>query len=149
VPDNSQAVSRRQFTKILTFASLAVAAGAVWALVRSRFLKPHASLERVIAHANEIPVGSSKIFQYPTESDPCILVRAVADSYVAYSRLCTHATCPIYYRAAQNTFECPCHQGFFSVADGSVLSGPPPRPLPRVTIERRGQDIVATGVVKG
>jgi Rieske Fe-S protein len=36
----------------------------------------------------------------------------------------------------------------YSVADGSVIAGPPPRPLPRITLEHRGNDLVAIGVVK-
>jgi Rieske Fe-S protein len=31
--------------------------------------------------------------------------------------------------------ECPCHEGYFSAADGSVLSGPPPKPLLALTAE--------------
>jgi nitrite reductase/ring-hydroxylating ferredoxin subunit len=149
VPEENQNVSRRQFTKYLTLGGVFAAAGAAWFILRSRFSRGHASPVRVIARAGEIAVRESKIFQYPTDSDPCILIRPAADKFVAYSRLCTHATCPVYYRPAQNTIECPCHQGYFSVADGSVIEGPPPRPLPRILVERRGDDIVATGVLKG
>jgi hypothetical protein len=42
--------------------------------------------------------------------------------------------------------ECPCHQGFFSVKDGSVSQGPPPRPLPQITLERDHAKLVAVGV---
>ena len=31
-------------------------------------------------------------------------------------------------------------------ADGRPLAGPPTRPLPRITLERRGDDLFATGV---
>ena len=101
---------------------------------------------RVIAQAGEIPVGGSKIFTYPTDVEPCILLRPAAEDYVAYSRLCTHASCPVFYQAQENRLNCPCHGGAFSVADGSVLTGPPPRPLPKIVIERRGSDLVATGI---
>ncbi len=99
-----------------------------------------------MAQAEEIPVGGSKIFTYPTDSEPCILLRPTSDTYVAYSRLCTHASCPVFYQAQENRLDCPCHGGSFSVTDGSVLVGPPPRPLPRILIERRGPDLVATGI---
>jgi Rieske Fe-S protein len=36
----------------------------------------------------------------------------------------------------------------FSATTGAVLGGPPPRPLPQVVLERRGDEIVATGFVK-
>ncbi len=101
---------------------------------------------RIVAQAGEIPVGGSKIFTYPTNAEPCILLRPAPDSYIAYSRLCTHASCPVFYNSVAHRFDCPCHGGSFSIADGSVLQGPPPRPLPKIVLERRGSDIVAVGM---
>ena len=90
-----------------------------------------------------LAVGGVKIFAYPTADDPCILVRTGHDSYVAYSQKCTHLSCAVYYEKEQNRLECPCHQGFFSIADGSVLQGPPQRALPRVALEKRAGHLVA------
>ena len=140
-------LSRRTFAKYLTFGGIAAVAAATWAFVRWRFGGPQVS-EVVVARAGEIAVGESKIFQYPRPVDPCILVRTSEDSYVAYSRFCTHQACVVFYRPAQNGFACPCHGGFFSLADGAVLEGPPPRPLPRIILDRRGDDIVAVAVAK-
>ncbi|HYW47273.1 MAG TPA: Rieske (2Fe-2S) protein [Bryobacteraceae bacterium] len=86
------------------------------------------------------------MFAYPTAEDPCILVRTGGDSWVAYSQKCTHLSCAVYYAKEQNRLECPCHQGFFSIADGSVLQGPPQRALPRVALERKGGLLVAIRV---
>jgi nitrite reductase/ring-hydroxylating ferredoxin subunit len=146
ITENEQWPSRRKFTRALTLAGLAIAAGGAWRLVRRRFSKTYP--ERVVAQAGEIPVGGSKIFAYPTDVAPCVLLRPAQDSYVAYSRLCTHASCPVFYRSAENRLVCPCHGGAFSVADGSVLQGPPPRPLPRIRLEQRGSDLVALGIVQ-
>jgi len=104
--------------------------------------------EIVVARDGDIPVGGSKIFTYPTDVQPCILLRPAGDNYVAFSRTCTHASCPVHYERAENRLICPCHGGFFSAADGSVLAGPPPSPLPRIILERHGQNLVATGIVK-
>lgn len=122
---------------------MAAAAGLVWFL-RAKFSGNFAP--RVVAQVGEIPVGGSKIFTYPSDVEPCILLRPSADNYVAYSRLCTHASCPVFYNAGANRLDCPCHGGEFSAVDGSVVAGPPPRPLPRILIERRGSDLVATGI---
>ena len=64
-------------------------------------------------------------------------VAGTAEGYVAYSRLCTHAGCPVaLYRAAARQLLCPCHQSVFDVmADGAVVSGPADHPLPRLPIE--------------
>jgi len=124
----------------------AVAAIGAWILLRGRFGANYPA--RVVAQAGEIPVGGFKIFTYPTDVEPCILLRPADNSYVAFSRICTHASCPVHYRPEENRLDCPCHQGAFSAADGSVLFGPPPRPLPRIQLDRRGADIVGTGVIK-
>ena len=86
------------------------------------------------------------MFAYPGPQDQCILVRSGESAYVAYSQKCTHLSCAGFYAPEHRRLECPCHEGYFSVRDGSVLQGPPSRPLPRIMLERRGSDLVATGV---
>jgi len=51
-----------------------------------------------------------------------------ADKIVVYSAACTHLGCTVHWDASQNMFLCACHGGAFDL-DGSVKSGPPPRPL--------------------
>jgi nitrite reductase/ring-hydroxylating ferredoxin subunit len=136
-------VSRRQFTKFLTLTSFAMLAGNLWILVRSWFHREPSYPSQAVASIGEIPVGGVKTFAYPTADDSCILVRTAADEYVAYSQKCTHLSCAVYYDRDQNRLACPCHQGFFSIADGSVLQGPPQRPLPRVELARSGDRLVA------
>lgn len=139
-------VSRRQFTKFLTLTSFGMLAGNLWILARSVFHRAPSYPVVPVAAADELMVGGVKVFAYPTPEDPCILVRTGSDSYVAYSQKCTHLSCAVYYEREQNRLECPCHQGYFSIADGSVLQGPPQRALPRVALERRGGQLVAVRV---
>ena len=103
---------------------------------------------KIIAQANEISVGGSKIFTYPADDRPCFLLRPAEETYLAFSRLCTHHSCPVFYRPEQNVFSCPCHGGIFSATNGAVLDGPPPKPLPQLILARRGNDIVATGFLQ-
>jgi arsenite oxidase small subunit len=141
-------VSRRQMTKFLTLTSLSMFAGNLWLLARSIFTKKDAVYPAVtVAASGEIPVGGVKLFQYANEQ--CILVRIGESSYAAYSQKCTHLSCAVYYAREKNRLECPCHEGYFSVVDGSVLQGPPTRPLPKVTLEQRGSDLVAVGMSGG
>lgn len=58
------------------------------------------------------------------------------DGYVAYSKVCTHAGCPVgLYRAAEHRLLCPCHQSTFDVLDGATpVFGPAARPLPQLPI---------------
>jgi nitrite reductase/ring-hydroxylating ferredoxin subunit len=55
------------------------------------------------------------------------LVRPSTGSLVAFDPRCTHAECA-YEWTDQARFSCLCHEAFFRI-DGSVISGPPPRPL--------------------
>jgi nitrite reductase/ring-hydroxylating ferredoxin subunit len=139
-------VNRRQFSKFLTLTSFAMLAGNLWILVRSLFHRAPSYPQQAVAAAGELAVGGVKVFAYPTEEDPCILVRAGSNSYVAYSQKCTHLSCAVYYSKEVNQFECPCHRASFSVADGSVLQGPPQRPLPRVALEMKSGQLVAVGI---
>jgi Rieske Fe-S protein len=138
-------VNRRQFTKFLTLTSFAMLAGNLWILARSLFQRAPVYPALPVAALDEMPVGGVKIFNYPTAADPCIMVRTATDSYVAYSQKCTHLSCAVYYAGEQNRLECPCHQGFFSIADGSVIQGPPQRPLPQLRLEQKSGHLVAVG----
>ena len=139
-------VSRRQFAKFLVLTSLGMFVGNLWILVRSWFRKEPVFAARTVARLDEVPVGGVKLFSYPGAHDPCILVRPDAATIVAYSQKCTHLSCAVYYARDRGRLECPCHEGYFSVRDGSVLQGPPPRPLPRVVLEQRGLELVAVRV---
>ena len=123
--------SRRAFAKIIG-ATLVAAAGGY--LIKDKlFTHPISGPRLQVAKADEIAVGSYKLFKYP-ESQPCILIRVTADQYVAYSQSCTHLMCPVHYSSATKQIVCPCHQGYFDALTGNVLAGPPPRPLPRYKV---------------
>jgi Rieske Fe-S protein len=139
-------VGRRQFAKFLVLGSAGMLVGHVWIAAKAVGEKPPEFTPRVIGRADEIPVGGVKVFGYPTDSDPCILVRLGEDSYVAYGQKCTHLSCAVYFDGSSREIRCPCHEGRFSAKDGRVIAGPPPRPLPRIVLERRGDELVATGV---
>ncbi|HZD01820.1 MAG TPA: Rieske (2Fe-2S) protein [Actinomycetes bacterium] len=64
------------------------------------------------------------------------MAAAPEGSYVAYSKLCTHAGCPVgLYRARTRTLLCPCHQSQFDVLDGGKpFFGPAARPLPQLPL---------------
>jgi Rieske Fe-S protein len=55
----------------------------------------------------------------------------------AYDPRCTHALCKYKWVTAENKFKCNCHGGEFAL-DGSVLAGPPPRPLNKLPLTESG-----------
>jgi ubiquinol-cytochrome c reductase iron-sulfur subunit len=68
--------------------------------------------------------------------DRSALEAETVDGMVAYSKICTHAGCPVgLYRARAGELLCPCHQSTFDVNQGAaVKSGPAGRPLPQLPI---------------
>jgi arsenite oxidase small subunit len=143
-------VARRQFTKFLVLTSFGMFVGQLWILARSLFARAGAPpAPMVVGRGGDLAIGAARVFHFPSPSDPCLLIRTSADSYVAYSQKCTHLSCAVYFDSAKTRIECPCHEGAFSAADGRPLQGPPPRPLPRIRLERRGDELVATGVEEG
>ena len=142
-------VSRRQFTKFLTLTSLSMFVGNLWILGKTWFEKQPIFPKQVVTKAIDLPVGGVKLFRYPTDADPCILVRTAEEKFVAYSQKCTHLSCPVYFSATTKRLECPCHEGSFSVDTGAVIKGPPPRPLPRIVLEERDGLLLAVGIETG
>jgi Rieske Fe-S protein len=143
-------VLRRQFTKFLVLTSFGMLVGNVWIWAKSLFARaPGAYPERTVAMASRVPVGEVQLFNYPGPDDNCILVHTADNRFVAYSQKCTHLSCAVYYSKKDNRLECPCHEGYFSIDDGRVLQGPPPRSLPKVQIEQRGDELVAIRLTSG
>ncbi len=65
------------------------------------------------------------------------LLKNADGSLVAYDPRCTHAKCRYKWVGAENEFKCNCHGGAFAL-DGSVLAGPPPKPLSTFPLKDAG-----------
>src|ERR1700741_2019017 len=81
-------VTRRQFTKFLTLASLGMFVGNLWILGNADFAKTPLSPAVAVAEVGEIPIGRVNLFAYPPAQDHCILIRTGEEEYVAYSQKC-------------------------------------------------------------
>lgn len=141
-------VLRRQFTKFLVLTSFGMLAGNTWIWARSLIADdPREWPELTVARASELQPGAVRMFTYPGPHDPCILLRRTDGTLAAFSQKCTHLSCAVYYAAERDRLECPCHEGYFSARTGRVLQGPPPRPLPQIRLEQRGDAVVAVGLI--
>lgn len=70
------------------------------------------------------------------------------EGVLAYSKICTHAGCPVgLYRAESHELLCPCHQSTFDVLTGAEPTfGPADRPLPQLPIDVDEEGyLIATG----
>jgi len=68
--------------------------------------------------------------------------------HVAYSKICTHAGCPIsLYEQQTHHLLCPCHQSTFDMSnDANVIFGPAARRLPQLKIALDAEGyFIATG----
>ncbi|HLU67564.1 MAG TPA: Rieske (2Fe-2S) protein [Kofleriaceae bacterium] len=140
-------VSRRDLVKFMVLTSGAFAVGQAYLVLRSARDRGAAAPPVVaIARVDDLAIGEARTFTYPEGSTPRLLVRTGDSSFVAYDQQCTHLLCPVVPAVAEGKLHCPCHNGWFDLATGRPLAGPPRRPLPRVLLEVRDGTVYATGV---
>jgi ubiquinol-cytochrome c reductase iron-sulfur subunit len=72
--------------------------------------------------------------------------------YVAYSKICTHAGCPVsLYEQETSRILCPCHQSQFLVTQGAKpVFGPATRPLPQlpITVDDEGYFVARSDYIE-
>jgi Rieske Fe-S protein len=141
-------VERREFMKFMVLTSLAFTVGQFWIAARNWWRGTRGGEPPMvrIASTADLPLGATFQFSYPTEHDPCVLVRTADRAFVAYSQKCTHLSCAVLPQVEAGLIRCPCHDGVFDLGSGKPLAGPPRRPLSRVTLQVDGDEIFATGV---
>ena len=135
-------VTRREFSRYLVGGAVVMAAGNVGLAAWTQLRSINTGEPRAIVALDEVAVGATYLFKYPAEQDPAILIRLADRDVVAFSQKCTHLGCVVYYQADQDRWHCPCHQGNFDTRSGSVVSGPPTRPLGRIDLEIRDDDTI-------
>jgi succinate dehydrogenase / fumarate reductase iron-sulfur subunit len=74
-----------------------------------------------------------------------VLVSRAAGALICFSATCPHLGCTVRWDGNSSRFRCACHGGTFD-RDGTVLAGPPPRPLDRYPFKiDSGQLLVEVG----
>jgi menaquinol-cytochrome c reductase iron-sulfur subunit len=67
------------------------------------------------------------------------------NQFVAYNGRCTHLGCAYSWRTEgehAKRFFCPCHEGEYDLS-GTVVAGPPPRPLDRLEVKVDSGEVLA------
>jgi Rieske Fe-S protein len=129
--------TRREFTKFLGLTSVAFVFGTFVAAARKiwKHWVGTSSEARSVAGLSEIDIGGYKLFRYPTQDDPCILLRLGTNEFTAFNQNCSHLACPVHFDSQAGQLLCPCHVGVFSAEDGRALAGPPRRRLEVLNVE--------------
>ncbi|MGD8341415.1 MAG: Rieske 2Fe-2S domain-containing protein [Gammaproteobacteria bacterium] len=123
----------------------------------------------VVAPA-DLAVGSPQVFAFPQDAESgtvrngtrlnqVLVIRLEPDwlteetrarsaaGIVAYSGVCTHTGCDIEdWDAAQNRFQCPCHESQFDPSDGArVVGGPAPWQLAALPLKLVAGELLVAG----
>lgn len=84
--------------------------------------------------ADAMAVGDAKMVQIAGKA---VIVIRNASGFKAFSASCTHLGCLVSWDRENHVLLCPCHAAVFD-ADGGVVSGPPPSPLPAYKVKEIG-----------
>lgn len=68
------------------------------------------------------------------------VVRKSGNEVRVFSDVCTHLGCRVTWHEDQKHYISPCHDGHFDIL-GSVVSGPPPRPLDEFMTKIEGGEL--------
>ncbi len=91
----------------------------------------------LIGTASQIPLDEALQMDL---SGHKIMVLRTNEGVAAFSRRCTDLGCLVSWNKERDQFVCPCHQGVFDKT-GRNIAGPPPRPLDRFEIVKRGEQL--------
>jgi len=87
----------------------------------------------------------SKSGLYTQQASVPVLVSRTGNEIICFKSACPHLGCVVKWDAISGRFRCSCHGGNFD-RDGTVLAGPPPRPLDRYAFKvDSGQLFVEVG----
>jgi cytochrome b6-f complex iron-sulfur subunit len=138
-------MNRRNFVNFLLGSSLM---GTIIAFLYPvlRYIWPPKQAEAIVkkviaAKVGELAPNTYKIFKFGTL--PGILINTREGELKAFTAVCTHLTCTVFYESDTETILCPCHNGRFDL-NGNVISGPPPAPLESYIVEISGNNIVVS-----
>ena len=122
----TDATVSRRFVLTLTSLLGLLGAGGISALSNFLFFTPRVTYGEPsrfrVGKPESFPLGT----RLPLSSQRVTIVRTEA-GMAAISNTCTHLGCVV--STSEIGFDCPCHGSRFD-AEGTVLGGPAPRPLP-------------------
>jgi cytochrome b6-f complex iron-sulfur subunit len=128
-------LTRREFLKLLngglTITGLAAITVPVVAYFYPPKLEEMPSEPVLVCPESDLPVNTSKVVAFGRY--PAIVVNT-SQGVRAYSSVCTHFACLVKWDPDLGQLVCPCHEGYFDVLDGHVISGPPPSPLKSLSV---------------
>jgi Rieske Fe-S protein len=138
-----QPIGRRRFLRYLLGFSVVSTLAMVTTPVLGFLIPPKtqgagAGGRQLAGTTDDLPIGQGTVVAMGNK--PVIVVNS-SQGVKAFSAICTHLGCIVAFDSTLGHIVCPCHDGHFNAVTGAVLSGPPPAPLPAVTVAVEGKDI--------
>lgn len=157
--EGKEDINRRQFLEIATWSIGGVLALGVGLPAISYIVGP--SLENKdaqewirIGSATKVEIGVPTLFKVKikrqvgwnvTEEELAMyIVTENGRDFTAISNTCTHLGCRVRWIAENEQFFCPCHNAVFDKA-GSVVAGPPPKPLNQYQVKVEDEQLFILG----
>jgi len=139
----STPVPRRRMLVLIGAGALAAGGGLATLLEACSSSAPPVAVQLSFSPALLAPGTPTEVpFTLTTASGASVagstwLVKAAGGSITAFDPRCTHAKCRYRWAADASRFKCNCHGGEFAL-DGTVLAGPPPKPLAKFPLTQSG-----------
>jgi len=143
-PAEPPPTGRRTFLRWATaiggfFSTLLAGVPAVRAFLSPTFKKTHQEKWIRLGEVDQFdPDTPTKIDFVDTGNDAWVESRRLrsvwiytedGEHFTVFNGRCTHLGCNYALDPEHRVFRCPCHTGYFEIKTGTVLGGPPPRPL--------------------
>ena len=156
---DDQAVNRREFLGVVTWAIGALLGAGLGIPAVAYIVGPALQRQETqdwipLGSSAKVELGTPTLFKATVERKTGWIVEqrelsvyVLTDNgrdFVAMSNICTHLGCRVRWISDQERFFCPCHNGVFA-KDGTVLAGPPPRPLDRYEVKLEGGTVFILG----
>ena len=139
-------MTRRSLFELLAAAGAVLAAGVVGIPAAITGLSPALNgprrlTWRPVGRLEDFPVGRVRTaplmtgrggWPRPVSPQVVFVWRPTPEEVIVFSRACTDLACPLNYDPGSGCYFCPCHGGIFA-HDGTVMAGPPSRPMDRYT----------------
>lgn len=147
-PSEDKEINRRDFMKITIVGIGGVIAAAI-GLPAIAYIAGPALKEKVgdwirLGAVNKVELNTPTLFKTTVETQTGwvkaeeefsgYVMTENGQDFIVMSNVCTHLGCKVRWIPDQEGFFCPCHNGVFA-KDGSVVAGPPPRPLDRYEVK--------------
>jgi len=136
---SKQTSTRRSFLDFLLGASTVAWLASVFYPVL-RYLKPLPRAGLVgptrLTREELLKLEKDRFVIVPVSGKRVLVLQNAAQEILAVDAKCTHEGCTVQYLPGESQIWCACHNARFDL-DGRVLSGPPPRPLPKYGAERQ------------